>query len=820
MRGFHIFKIMNSINPFPKTSGYTPPKIPAIILLLIVLLFNVKGSTLYAQNDSLEVTAVSLREIANEAASDRQQMRDMLAEQVQVNASYELLPKIDSLATGVSLLDELTKQTLDSRLDRSYYSSLALKWDRENAMSVNLQESLQKYLADMEEIGSDLDHKLTKWQLTQETTDPTMLTEDIVARINSINHHIDSTRQILTDSINSSLVLLNRVADIDLVIETSLHDLAELMKAELGNSILSREVSIFAVKNSDDTLDIKGDRTFLLTMGIQDSRVYLQNEWHTILLLGIAFVCLLIAMLVLKKGHTPAGPGASQDEIIKEKIIHLPLATAFVFTMLLALWWLPPRPILMKEIFVILFILPFLPIVRSLAFKGIHLSLYYLLAILLYNILNDYLQLGMVYLRISSLLESLALFSFHVYFLLAKRRLPKDEIKGHFFYQLLNTVQPFYFLLTFLAVLANIFGYWNYAELVNEGVLMSLILLLLFPTGFHSILTAIHFFFQTQTAEKSLVLKNSKDQIYKWLFRNLRFGTALLWIIYSMRLFYLWDPFLAGANKVLDIGHEFGELYVSIRDILGFILIVYLSWLVSFLIRNLLEIELFGRFKLPRGVPRAVSSLTQYFLITLGFLLALSSAGFTMQNLGLLAGALGVGIGFGLQNIVNNFISGLILAFERPVTVGDLIIVGGLEGEVKRIGIRASVIKQYDGSEIIVPNADLISKQVINWTLTKYTRRIIMTIRTHQDTDTDLVLKVMKEAAGEVKYVMKKPEAKTYFHGIKDNQFEFALFYWASGNILDCKSMVNQQVQKALKDAGINFVMPTHVLMEKEETAQ
>ena len=132
-------------------------------------------------------------------------------------------------------------------------------------------------------------------------------------------------------------------------------------------------------------------------------------------------------------------------------------------------------------------------------------------------------------------------------------------------------------------------------------------------------------------------------------------------------------------------------------------------------------------------------------------MLALSAAGFSLQNLGLLAGALGVGIGFGLQNIINNFISGLILAFERPVTVGDIINVSGSEGVVKKIGIRASVIKEYDGSEVIVPNAELISNKVINWTLSKYTRRSILTIHTHKDTDTDIVLKLMKDAVSQAR---------------------------------------------------------------------
>lgn len=808
---------MNTSYSCPEKSGSSLLKIPVTILLLIALLFSVMGSAVYAQDDSLVIEAVPLREIANEASRDMQQTRDILVEEVQVSNSSKLIPQIDSLELTIAELDELTKQTLGSRLDYAYYSSLKLRWERQNDKTAPLQATLQKYLATVDEISIGTDQTLVKWELTLAATDSTALTEDIVSRINGISHYLDSARLILNDSLNSSLALLNRVADLDLIIENNLHDMSELMKMELGRSILTREESIFAVQNSSDSIYFKGDRTFLLTMGIQDTKVYLENEWPTLLLLLFAFIGLMIAIFFLKKHHTPLEPGADQEESYKERILNYPVATAFVFTMLLALWWLPPRPVFMKEIFVILFILPFLPIVRSLAFKGIHLSLFYLSTILLFNIVNDYLQIGAVYLRLSSLLESLALFSFHVYFLLAKRRIPREDIQGHFFYQLLNRIQPLYFILTFLAVIANFVGYWNYAELVNEAVLMSLILLLLFPTGFFSLMTVLQYFFKTKVADKSLVLKENKERVYKWLYRNLRFGTALLWIIYTMRLFYLWDPFIVGVSKVLDIGYQFGELFLSIREVLSFVLVVYLSWLVSFLMRNLLEVELFGRMKLPRGVSRAVSSLTQYFLITLGFMLALSTAGFGMQNMGLLAGALGVGIGFGLQNIVNNFISGLILAFERPVTVGDIIIVAGHEGEVKRIGIRASVIKQYDGSEVIVPNSELISNRVINWTLTKYNRRIIMTIHTHQDTDTDLVLKIMKEAAGEVDLVLEKPEAKSYFHGIQDKEFEFALYYWASGNILDCKSLVNLQVQKALKEAGIEFVMPLHVVMQKDQ---
>lgn len=787
-----------------------------ISLLALIFLAGLPGSLLYAQNDSLEITVVPLAEIANAAASDMQQARDFLVDEVQVNTGFKLIPQIDSLETGVAQLDLLTRQMLDSRLDYSYYSSLILRWERQEAMADPLQVNLQKYLADVEEIKSDFEGKLAKWELTLEETDPSVLSEDIASRIQGISFYIDSSRLILNDSLNSSLALLNQVADLKLVIENNLHDIGLLQKQQLGQSILAREESIFRLGSIPDSTYFQGDRMFLLTMGIEDTKVYLNNEWPTLVVLLFSFIGLLIAFIFLRKSHPARDKGQDEEEQYREMVLSKPVATAFVFTMLLALWWLPERPVFMREIFVILFIFPFIPIFRSIVFKAIKGSLFYLFAILLYNILNDYLQTGPVYLRISSLLESIALFSFHVYFLIAKSRLDRNKIRSHFFYQLLNTVQPFYFILTLLAVVANIVGYWNYAELVNEAVLMSLLLLLLFATGFFSITSVLHYFFRSRASDKSLVFREYKERINLWLRRHLRFGTALLWVYFTMKLFYLWDPFIGGVNKILDFGYEFGELNLSIRDILSFVLIVYLSWLVSFIIRNLLEVELFGRLRMPRGVPKAISSLSQYFLVTLGFLLALSAAGFSMQNLGLLAGALGVGIGFGLQNIVNNFISGLILAFERPVTVGDVIIVAGHEGVVQKIGIRASVVKQYDGSEVIVPNSELISNRVINWTLAQYTRRSILTIHTHMETETDQVLKIMKEAAEKVEFVLKDPEAKAYFHGINDRQLEFALFYWASGNILDCRSMVNQEVQKALKDAGIDFVMPVHVVLGRE----
>lgn len=776
-------------------------------------------------SDSLKISPIPLSEIAAIAANDIKNTRDLLVHQIQV-ADADVIPQIDSLRLQVVDLQSISDQILENSSKFSYYNSLIQRWEHINSKIDPIHSDLKNYSSKMEGIRDSLQTWQLKWEVTLQETDPP-LPDDVTSRIASVRAYIDSTTQILTDSLNISIALQNRVTDLQVISETYLQIIEDIQMVELGESLLTKGNPIFRLTVRGDSLQRDSlhmeslktgeDKTSLLIMGIEDSKTYLQNEWPTLLLLFVSFIGLLIAFIYLRKECDLAEPGEDTDEKIRKIVISKPIASTLIFTMLLAVWWLPDRPLFLREIFTILLIIPFLPIFYAIVFKVIRLSLYYLFAIYLFNILNDYLQMGLVYDRISSLLESLALFSFHVYFLFARKRLKNASLRKNLYYQFLRTVQPFYFLLTLSAIIANLVGYRNFAELINEAVLSSLIVLMLLATGFFSLISVLQVFFQTKVADRSRIIKQYKEKIYKWLFRYLRLGTVYLWIYFTLKLFYLWRPLMDGARNILDLGYQFGPVYITIGAVLSFLLVIYLSWLVSYLIRNLLEIELFDRFDLPRGVPKAVSSLTQYFLICLGFLLALSAAGFSIQNLGLLAGALGVGIGFGLQNIVNNFISGLILAFERPVTVGDIINVSGNEGVVKKIGIRASVIKQYDGSEVIVPNAELISSKVINWTLSKYTRRSILTIHTHKDTDTDKVLKLLKDAVSQVDCVLEEPEAKSYFHGIKDKELEFALYYWASGNILDCRSLVNQEVQRALVKEHIEFVMPLHVVMQNEQ---
>jgi small-conductance mechanosensitive channel len=162
-------------------------------------------------------------------------------------------------------------------------------------------------------------------------------------------------------------------------------------------------------------------------------------------------------------------------------------------------------------------------------------------------------------------------------------------------------------------------------------------------------------------------------------------------------------------------------------------------------------------------------------ILVVGFLIAVAAAGFDLGKFTLLAGALGVGIGFGLQNVVNNFVSGLILLFERPVQTGDMIEVGPLQGEVKRIGIRSSTVRTFDGADVIVPNASLISDRLVNWTFSDSSRRIDLEVGVAYGSDPNKVLALLLETARAHAEVMSLPEPQAYFTKFQDSALAFQL---------------------------------------------
>jgi len=174
-----------------------------------------------------------------------------------------------------------------------------------------------------------------------------------------------------------------------------------------------------------------------------------------------------------------------------------------------------------------------------------------------------------------------------------------------------------------------------------------------------------------------------------------------------------------------------------------------------------------------------------------------------------MAGALGVGIGFGLQGIVSNFIAGLVLSYERPIHVGDTIEVNTLMGNVTEIGVRASKVQTFDGSEVIVPNNELISKQVINWTLSNEQRRLKIQVRTSLDADPRVVMKLLREIATTHPNTLPNPEPMILFDGYGNTSLDFTVYLWVYFNVsFGTRSDIALKIYDAIKEAGYDVPIP------------
>jgi small-conductance mechanosensitive channel len=237
---------------------------------------------------------------------------------------------------------------------------------------------------------------------------------------------------------------------------------------------------------------------------------------------------------------------------------------------------------------------------------------------------------------------------------------------------------------------------------------------------------------------------------------------------------------------------------------------IYIAVLASRFVRFVLQEDVYTRFPLRRGVPQAISTTVHYAVVVLGFFLALGAAGFEFGQFSLLTGALGIGVGFGLQNVVNNFVSGLILLYERPVQLGDTVQIGDLMGEVTRLGIRSSTVRTTEGADVIVPNGNLISDRVVNWTRTDLQRRIEVNVGVAYGNDPEKVCALLLEVARAHPLVIEEPPPVALLTAFGDSSLDFTLRCWTDrfDSFVISRSEIAIGVYAALQQAGIEIPFP------------
>lgn len=361
-----------------------------------------------------------------------------------------------------------------------------------------------------------------------------------------------------------------------------------------------------------------------------------------------------------------------------------------------------------------------------------------------------------------------------------------------------------------LGVLAGVVGFPQTGVILISAAVLSIFLTLVWAAGYRIAASAIDVGVHTEAAQRLNAFRQHGAVVTTRLTRVALLIFGSLWVRSVLKQYTLWDGAVDAVERALRFTVEAGTVKISVADV-GILLLggLVAVWAARF-VRFVLEKDVMPRTGLGVGSQAAVSTSAYYALVAVGLFTAIAAAGFQLSKLTFLVGALGVGVGFGLQNVIQNFVAGLILIFSRPINVDDTIQLGDLIGKVKNIGFRASVVRSFQGAEVIVPNGQLISDQVINWTLSDSNRRIEVDIGVAYGTDPEKVLALLIEVARQHADILAIPAPEALFvnHGASSLDFQLRAWTGNSGMWPNIKSDLTVSINRALAAAGIEIPFP------------
>ncbi|CRL62370.1 potassium efflux protein KefA [Proteus vulgaris] len=380
-----------------------------------------------------------------------------------------------------------------------------------------------------------------------------------------------------------------------------------------------------------------------------------------------------------------------------------------------------------------------------------------------------------------------------------------------------------------------IFGYYYTALRLANRWIDSLYLLMLWFIAYHASLRGLtvaarRLAYRRALERRQAMLKEKKesednslepiqeppmdmDQINQ---QSLRLTTMILFIIFASSFYGIWSDFITVFTYLDGISlwsytlpTELGNVVkaVTVADLLLSVSIMAISWFMTRNLPGLLEVLILSRIKLQQGASYAITTILTYVIIAIGTIVSLGILGVAWEKLQWLAAALTVGLGFGLQEIFANFVSGLIILFERPVRIGDTVTIGTYSGTVSRIRIRATTVTDFDRKEVIIPNKAFVTERLINWTLSDTVTRIIIQVGVAYGSDLDKVKAILMKAAKENTRVMTEPEPVVLFteFGASTLNHDLRFYVRTLGDRSIAIDEVNRAIDKLCNENDINI---------------
>lgn len=694
---------------------------------------------------------------------------------------------------------ELAEQT-QSELPLRVLEERADLWARNAAVLERWSAPVSRRAEELLRIQSDLATNREKWEATAGSLASKEVLPALSDRIAASLQAIAEVEAPLKEQLESVLTLQNLLSTYTAEIEE--------IRAELASSIREATRKLIRVEMPplwELTWTNIGPAPALaevLAARLREAATYAYEQRVPLMFHGAALVALFIGLMVLRR--KPIDPAAPDPGLrVASHILSRPFSTALAIGLLPLGFLYPYAPSMFIEICLLLTLFPFLRLLPGMISVEVRRPVLALaLLFILFRLERLALGVSLTY-RFLLLGVSIASWVTILVWRRSQKKLPGiGRIPRAF--SLVSLV------LMSVAVVANIVGAVSLASLLGGGTIAALYMVtVLFAAG--QALDAVLAAAGQSDAGRSLVfLRRHEGAVSLWRERAIHYLLLAIWIRATLTIFRLWEPVRAGTVTALEHEWSVGSLGFTLGGILTFCLVIVVAVVFARLTRFVVEEDVLPHMDLPRGVPGTISMLISYAIIGIGILTAFSAAGLELSRITLIAGALSLGIGFGLQGLVNNFVSGLILIFERPFSIGDTVEFGKVIGEVRSIGIRSCIVRTPDGAEVIVPNGSLLSGEVINWTLSDRQRRIEVKVGVAYGSDPARIIELLVTAAKPLKGVSEYPQPRAVFVGFGESSLDFLVRAWTTGEVEwpEVMSNLGVAVNRALNDAGIEIPFP------------
>ena len=790
-----------------------------IVSWVIVLLPLVTAAEAHAQEitpPEPRVAAIPVAAIALEASTLEGFLRG-------VEHDLEVPPALDQIADNLpaadaALLDlsRKTAEVLKRGYDRGDLESLDAAWRSHRHDLAAWESSLSIRLTNLDSHRSQLIEREAIWKGTAAAAIEERAPGEVRTQVSQAQNSIESTSRALRKRRDEALGLQKRVVGLQARVNVGRDTLARA-RNEMLSQVFSRNGSpIWQVAVKTELSVAREDLVAASEETLERISDYARRSSRLIWmhLIWIAFVVWAGSMARTWMARPPLSGSRPVPDALSR-----PIAAGLVLGISASMWIYaeaPPKLGWMLS----LFVLPFLYIVlRSLLPAGFKGPMIGLVSVVLLDlgrrVLMDFDALSHLLLVLEASIGLTGLIWLRRPGRLAE--IPRSQ--NLFWVRVLGLWLHLSFFGAAISLVGSIFGWTAVADLLLSALVMGTFVGAVLFTATRVLEAIAEASAYSGKLDSLRILRNHRRTSLILLSRFARFIAFATWLASVLDNLGLEDDARNAAATILDAPIGYGSVQLTLGGLGAFAIAIWVSWLFARFIATALDEEIFSRVSLPRGVPFALSTITRYTILVLGFITAIAILGFDVSNLALLLSALGVGIGFGMQNVVNNFISGLILLFERPIKVGDLVSLDELLGTVDRIGIRSSTIRSFEGADVIVPNGDLISNRVTNWTLSDTRRRVSFPVGVAYGTPARRVIELLEQVANAHPEILDYPAPVGLFRAFGDSSLDFELRAWteSADALTTVRSDVAVAIQEDLAAAGIEVPFPQRDVYLKDE---